>query len=215
MMISVLPTQIKKFRSFGWVQDPSNLISLCNVVAVFDSNSQTHKDLIDRNISKLVEKRDGRDTFINTLKQNPLKIPYSQLVGTSFTPRSSSRCNGIIQVTVKGQGRDFIGDWPADNFVRWAHCFGFIKYNYNDDTFEITNEGLALSAARNNPVELSESEKALLIDAALAYSPAIRILKLLSATEDTHLTKFEIGKQLGFIGEDGFTSMPQKILIQA
>ncbi|MEG2583942.1 MAG: restriction endonuclease FokI C-terminal domain-containing protein, partial [Oscillospiraceae bacterium] len=39
--------------------------------------------------------------------------------------------------------------------------------------------------------------------------------KLLSATEDTHLTKFEIGKQLGFIGEDGFTSMPQKILIQA
>lgn len=36
--------------------------------------------------------------------------------------------------------------------------------------------------------------------------PDIRILSLLSETEDTHLIKFEIGQQLGFIGEDGFIS---------
>lgn len=214
-MISVIPTHNKNFRAFGWVQDPSNLRSLCDVVAVFDTNSQKNKDLIKTIIPKLVEERDGRDDFINVLQSTPLKIKYSQLVGTSFTPRSMSRCNGIIQATVKGQGRDFIGDWPADNFVRWAHCFGFIKYDYTDDTFEITNKGLELTSARGTDEALSEKEKELLINAVLAYPPAIRILTLLSETEDTHLTKFEIGQQLGFIGEDGFTSMPQKIFIRS
>lgn len=214
-MISVIPTHNKNFRAFGWVQDPSNLRSLCDVVAVFDSNSQKHKDLIRIIIPKIVEKRDGRDNLIKALQSTPLKIKYAELVGTSFTPRSMSRCNGIIQATVKGQGRDFIGDWPADNYVRWAHCFGFIKYNYTDDTFEITDKGLELTNARETGEELSKNEKELLVNAILAYPPAIRILTLLSETEDTHLTKFEIGQRLGFIGEDGFTSMPQKIFIRS
>lgn len=214
-MISVIPTQNKNFRAFGWVQDPSNFRSLCDVVAVFDSNSQKHKDLIRIIIPKIVEKRDGRDNLIKALQSTPLKIKYAELVGTSFTPRSMSRCNGIIQATVKGQGRDFIGDWPADNYVRWAHCFGFIKYNYTDDTFEITDKGLELTNARETGEELSKNEKELLVNAILAYPPAIRILTLLSETEDTHLTKFEIGQRLGFIGEDGFTSMPQKIFIRS
>ena len=214
-MISVIPTHSKKFRAFGWVQDPGNLRSLCDVVAVFDANSQKHKDLIKTIIPKLVEERDGRDEFVKTLLRTPLKIKYAELVGTAFTPRSISRCNGIIQATVKGQGRDFIGDWPADNFVRWAHCFGFIKYDYTDDTFEITDKGLELTNARETGEGLSDKEKELLINAVLAYPPAIRILNLLSETEDTHLTKFEIGQQLGFIGEDGFTSMPQKIFIRS
>ena len=214
-MISVIPTHNTNFRAFGWVQDPSNLRSLCDVVAVFDANSEKHKDLIHNIIPKLVEERDGRNDIIEALQRTPLKIKYAQLVGTSFTPRSMSRCNGIIQATVKGQGRDFIGDWPADNFLRWAHCFGFIKYDYTDDTFEITNKGLELTNARETGETLSEIEKELLINAVLAYPPAIRILNLLSETEDTHLTKFEIGQQLGFIGEDGFTSMPQKIFVRS
>ena len=52
------------------------------------------------------------------------KLKYSDLVGTAFNPRSSARCNGIVQATVKGQQRPFISDWPADNFVRWAQCLG-------------------------------------------------------------------------------------------
>lgn len=214
-MISVIPTHTKNFRAFGWVQDPSNLRSLCDVVAVFDADSPKHKELINSIIPKLVEVCDGRNDLIGALKQAPLKIKYTLLVGTSFTPRSISRCNGIIQATVKGQGRDFIGDWPADNYVRWAQCFGFIKYDYTDDTFEITAKGLELTNARETGDMLSEKEKELLINAILAYPPAVRILNLLSATEEIHLTKFEIGEQLGFIGEDGFTSMPQKILIRS
>ncbi len=214
-MISVIPTHSKNFRAFGWVQDPSNMRSLCDVIAIFDKNSQKYKELIKVIIPKLVEERDGRDDLIKTLKNNPLKIKYSKLVGTSFTPRSMSRCNGIIQATVKGQKRDYIGDWPADNFLRWAHCFGFIQYDYSDDSFEITDKGLELTNAKITDDTLSKKEKELLTDAILAYPPAIRILQLLSETEDTHLTKFEIGQQLGFIGEDGFTSMPQKIFIRS
>ena len=214
-MISIIPTHNKTFRALGWVQDPSNLRSLCDVVAVFDVNSQKRNELIKTVIPKLVEERDGRDDFIRVLQSTPLKIKYADLVGTSFTPRSTSRCNGIIQATVKGQGRDFIGDWPADNFVRWAHCFGFIKYDYADDSFEITNKGLELTNAKGADETLSEKEKELLVNAILAYPPAIRILNLLSETEETHLTKFEIGQKLGFVGEDGFTSMPQKIFIRS
>lgn len=171
-------------------------------------------ELRDEIIPKLVEERDGRDQLISTMNTRPLRIPYSQLVGTSFTPRSASRCNGIVQAAVKGQGRDFIGDWPADNFIRWAHCFGFIKYNYEDDSFEITDAGLELTDARGEGEELSVRERELMIDAALAYPPAVRILSLL-ADGDAHLTKFELGSQLGFIGEDGFTSMPQRVFIRS
>lgn len=67
-----------------------------------------------------VAKVDGKSHFLEVLNSIPLKIKYADLVGTSFTPRSSARCNGIVQATVKGQVRDFISDWPADNFVRWA-----------------------------------------------------------------------------------------------
>ena len=214
-MIHVISTYNKNFRTFGWVQDPNNLRSLCDVVAVFDSHSKKHKELIKTIIPKIIKKKDGQDDLIKVLQTIPLKIKYAELVGTHSIPRSMSRCNGIIQATVKGQGRDFIGDWPADNFVRWAHCFGFIRYNYTDDTFEITDKGLELTKARKTGENLSEKEKELLINAVLAYPPAIRILNLLSETEDTHLTKFEIGQQLGFIGEDGFTSMPQKIFIRS
>lgn len=215
-MIAILSVNMKKSRTFGWVQDACNLRSLCDVVAVFDYNSEKHKILKKHVIPELIEERDGRNEFIEVLNCRPLKISYSQLIGTSFTPRSISRCNGIIQAAVKGQVRDFIGDWPADNYVRWAHCLGFIKYNYGDDTFEITDKGLLLAKAGNkNDEELSENEKEILTEAILSYSPAIRILKLLSVKENVHLTKFEIGKQLGFVGEDGFTNMPQKLFIQS
>ncbi len=215
-MISVIPTQRSEFRTFGWVQDPGNLRSLCDVVAVFDPNSPKHRELTETVIPALVEARDGRDRLLAALQARPLQIPYSDLAGTAFFPRRTSRCNGIIQATVKGQGCDFIGDWPANNFVRWAHCFGFIRYSYENDAFEITEQGLELTAARPAEGEaLSGRECELLTAAALAYPPAIRILTLLSESEDTHLTKFELGACLGFIGEDGFTSLPQTVFVRS
>ena len=41
----------------------------------------------------------------------------------------------------------------------------------------------------------------------------MQVLNLLS--DGDHLTKFEVGKQLGFVGEDGFTNLPQNILVRS
>ena len=205
-MIELRKMKKRKFRTFGWVQDPSDFESLIKVVSIFDNTSETYKDLINEKIDKLIEERDGKRHFLEVLNVVPLKIKYTDLVGTSFTPRESARCNGIVQAAVKGQKRDFIGDWPADNFVRWANALGLIKYNYFDDTFEITEEGLKLTHAKTK-----EEKEKILIDALLSYPPAVRVLKLLY--DGNIKTKFELGKNLGFIGEDGFTSISQDVLI--
>ena len=205
-MIELRKMNNRNFRTFGWVQDPSDFDSLYSVVSIFDNTSIMYKKLINGRIDKLVEERDGKSHFLKVLKEQPLKIQYSDLVGTSFTPRASARCNGIVQATVQGQVRDFISDWPADNFIRWAQCLGFIKYNYFDDTFEITEQGVKWTRSKE-----IEERKEILEEAILSYPPATRILKLLS--NGNIMTKFELGKKIGFIGEDGFTSIPQDILI--
>ncbi len=212
-MIHVLATEASRFRAFGWVQDPSKLRSLCDVVAVFDPDSPLH-EAVKQRISRLVHANDGQVHLLEALAQRPLQLQYSDLVGTSFTPRSASRCNGIVQAAVKGQVREFIGDWPADNFVRWAHAFGFLSYDYTGDHFSITEDGARLSRARTHGGPLNPQEKEILLEAALAYPPAVRILTLLSP-DGAHLTKYELGRQLGFVGEAGFTSLPQSVLIRA
>lgn len=206
-MISIINVNNKNTRTFGWVQNPSNFDSLKKVVSIFDNTSKTYIELKDKKIKKLVEERDGQKKLINALNQNPLKIKYCDLVGTSFNPRSSARCNGIVQATVKGQRKEFIDDWSADNFVRWEHALGFIKYNYDTDTFEITELGRDYVHSEDASCE----ESMILEKAMLSYPPVARVLTLLSNGE--HLTKYEIGKKLGFAGEAGFTSLPLNVLI--
>lgn len=202
-------------HDFGWVQDAVNLRALCDVVAVFDADSRKHREMVETLLPGLVAERDGRETMLRALRSNPLKIPYPLLVGTSFKLKKDARCNGIIQAAVKGQGMDFITDGPAENYVCWAHCFGFIAYDYADDTFRITESGKELSDTRGSGDTLSKREKELMIRAALSYPPVSRILNLLLEEDDAHLTKFEIGRQLGFTGENGFTSMPQTIFARS
>ncbi len=197
-------------RTFGWIQNPGDFNKLKKVVQVFDHTSNTHIDLKLNRIPLMVLEQDGRDRFIDDLNKIPLKLKYKDLTGTSFTPRSSARCNGIIQAIVEGQGgKKFVDDWSADGFVRWAHALGFIDYEYTTDTFFITQSGFDYSRSK----EGSKGEKDILIDAVLSYPPAVRVLDLLSNGD--HLTKYDIGKLLGFSGESGFTSLPQNILINA
>lgn len=197
-----------KIRTFGWIQNPSDFNKLKKMVQVFDHTSSVHVDLKNNRIPRLVEKRDGREHFVEVLNQIPLKLKYGDLVGSSFTPRSSARCNGIVQAILEGQKKEFTDDWTSDGFVRWAHALGFIEYEYASDAFYITKLGFDYSRSEAN----SENEREVLIDGMLSYPPAIRVLDLLSTGE--HLTKFDIGKQLGFSGESGFTSLPLNILLQ-
>ncbi len=196
-------------RTFGWIQDPGKIENLRRTVEVFYDQSPTYRELIDKLIPTLVEKRDGRDHFISELKRIPLKLKYKDLKGTTFKPRKDSRCNGIIQAAIKGQKREFILDWPADNFLRWAHALGFIQYDKNIDSFSITKFGLQYTQTQTGTTD----EKEVLSQAFLSYPLVMRILNLLADGE--HLTKFEIGRQLGFVGEDGFTNLPQNILVRS
>lgn len=196
-------------RSFGWVQDPGKFENLKHIVGTFYFGSAIHQNLISTIIPNLIEERDGRNRFINVLSNQPLKLQYKDLVGTSFYPRASARCNGILQAVLPGQKRAFQGDWPADNFLRWAHALGLIGYDYSSDSFEITELGKRYVESADN----SDEEKEILSQALLSYPPVMRILNLLS--DGSHLTKFELGKQLGFVGEDGFTTLPQNILLDS
>lgn len=205
-MINIIQISSKKTRAFGWVQDSGNLNSLCDVVAIFDETSSFHKKLVSETIPCLVKKENGRADMLAALQTRPVAIAYKLLVGSHSTPRESSPCDGIIQATVKGQKRPYIGDWPADNFLRWAQAFDFVAYNYDDDTFSITEKGKALVT--------SENKNELLVEAALSYPPAYRIMSLLKNPNDV-LTKFEIGLKLGFTGEDGFISYPLASIIAA
>lgn len=202
-----LSTKYASKRSFGWSQDASDFNSLKNVVQIFDIHSDFHKNLVEARIPLLIDDDNLIKKFQNILNSTPLKITYSDLVGTHSTPRKDSPCNGIIQASICGQVKQYLSDWASDSFLRWAHLCGFVKYNGEDDTFEITNEGLTYSRTEDD----SEEEKECLLNAILKYPPVSRILQLLSNGE--HLSKFEIGSQLGFVGDEGFTSLPQNVLL--
>lgn len=202
-----LSTKYSSKRSFGWSQDASDFNSLKNVVQIFDNKSEFHKNLIIARIPLLIDDKNLIEKFQTILKSKPLKIAYADLVGTHSTPRKDSLCNAIIQASVCGQVKPYLSDLASDSFLRWAHLCGFIKYNGEDDTFEITEDGLVYSNTENN----SDEERECLLNAILKYPPVSRILQLLSNGE--HLSKFEIGSQLGFVGDEGFTSLPQNILL--
>lgn len=206
-------------RTFGLVQDPGDFGNLKRVVQVFDEKSKMHHELKEIIIPKLVEEEYIRKRLLMALDVRPLKISYKDLVGTGCSVRKLAKCNAIIQATVPGQQRPYIADWPADNFVRWAHALGFIEYDYYKDTFMITEKGLEYSKCEDGEYvnsrkyECSDEEKEILIDSLLSYTPAVRMLELLADGEVK--TKFELSKEFGFIGEDGFTRYPQNILLKS
>lgn len=202
-----MSTKYSSKRSFGWSQDASDFRSLKKVVQIFDNKSEFHRELLNERIPLLIDDDSLIEKFQNILNCEPLKILYSDLVGTHSTPRKDSPCNAIIQASVCGQVKPYLSDWASDSFLRWAHLCGFIKYNGEDDTFEITEDGLIYSKTDED----SEEEKECLLNAILKYPPVSRILQLLSNGE--HLSKFEIGSKLGFVGDEGFTSLPQNILL--
>lgn len=103
--------------------------------------------------------------------------------------------------------KPYQGDWQAECFIRWAVSLGFIEYNADSDTCKVSELGITFSQSE----EGSEEEKTIIGEALISYPPACRVLNLLS--EQGHLTKFEIGKQLGFIGEAGFTSVSQALYV--
>lgn len=218
---------MKSQRTFGWIQNPASTMTLQRVVAIFDCQSEVTEWLLNERIPLLeangmlhsVEEWKNYASIIQSGKP----IPYSILKGKGCGngERRNAKCSGIVQAVIDAQKyvevefngvkskirKPYTDDWTADGFLRWGISVGFIDYDQETDTCKISDLGRRFIMADG------EAFNNVLGEAYLSYPPACRVLQLLSSGE--HLTKFEIGRNLGFTSEAGFTSFPQNIWVQA
>lgn len=215
-------------RTFGWVQNPGSLKTLKNVVGIFYKGSCSHQDLLNNRLPLILKnsliEADLYDDFIEELQQDDLIISYAKLKGKGCgkLSRSQALCSGIIQAAIDAQSdrnlidlynnltkmkKPYVDDWTSDGYLRWAISTGLLIYDSDTDTCKISALGIELVNTEPDSTE----EKEALTKALLAYPPVIRVLQILSGGEA--LTKFEIGRNLGFRGEMGFTSIPQNMFL--
>lgn len=215
-------------RTFGWVQNPSDITKLKRVVSVFVKGSKTNEWLVTRRLPlllsyKLISKADF-ELFVKELTNDNIEIDYSLLKGkgASSACRKDAICSGIIQAVIDGQQnrtyvdevgdpitikKPYIDDWTSEGFLRWAISCGFIDYSSETDKCSVSQLGLKLV----NSVDASIEERESFTYGLLSYPPVVRILTLLKNKDNQ--TKFELGANLGFIGELGFTSIPQEVFL--
>jgi hypothetical protein len=208
------------FRTFGWVQNPSDFTKLKKTVQVFDPQSKQYEELDKHTINNVIYFDSDKERLQDELDNKVSEFTYEDLVGTSRNKagkspkkRSDAIANSLLQVTILPQsantkGKFYTDNWTADGFLRWAVSLGFVSYNREKDLFKITELGEKLSQTADGSVE----EMEILQNAMLSYPPATRILSLLAESKQP-LTKFAIGNRLGFIGEKGFTSYDEDLMI--
>lgn len=215
-------------RTFGWIQNPGDLKKLKQVVSIFQANSQTHEWLTTIRLPLLLRFRlinpYDYNIFQSELSKPAIEIEYSTLKGkgSGSSSRKNALCSGIIQAVIDAQSsriytddngntvtmkKPYTDDWSAEGYLRWAISCGLLKYSNVTDTCKISSLGQKLASSKDD----SQVEREALTEALLSYPPVIRILSLLKEKEEQ--TKFELGSRLGFIGELGFTSVPQEIFL--
>ena len=215
-------------RTFGWIQNPSSVENLKNTVGILVSGSKVQEDLINNKIPFLIEYNLASNPavlleYAKRLSSGAVELPYEELKGkgAGSEGRKNAKCSGIVQAVITAQKsitvtnnagesitvkKPYTDDWTADGFLRWAISIGLLEYDNDKDTCKVTEIGERLVNA-----ESDEETNEILGEAYLSYPPVVRVLNLLK--EGGHLTKFEIGRNLGFIGEAGFTSIPQNIWV--
>lgn len=193
------------FRANGWVQDaciPNNVWLLCNA---FDRTAPRFEQVVD-NIKKLVAPKLA-EKFLESLNNTPISLSYAEIVGhhiAGISRNLGSVCNGIGQAAIPGQKRDFLSDWATDNYLRFAVVLGFLSFSPETDSYQLTDLGKGF-AKETSPV----SRNSMMLNSVKKYAPARRVINLLS--NGKLLNKFEIGEQIGFIGEEGFTNVGSKL----
>lgn len=215
-------------RTFGWIQNPSSTSKLRDILGLFVPGSDFHKYMVNEKLpflasAKLFNNPNLYLEFQKILRTNkPIAYDILKGKGACGESRANAKCSGLVQAAITGQqyknyivdGKEirikkpYTDDWTADGFLRWAVSLGFLDYDYSNDTCSITKLGISLVMSQT-PGEMN----AILGKAFLSYPPVCRVLYLLFS--QGHLTKFEIGSQLGFTDEAGFTSFPQNIWVQA
>ena len=216
-----------KKRTFGWVQDASNLSTLRKVVKGLVKDTDEYNRLLNL-IPKYIVDKKLADKMKFALA-NAEEYPYILLKGTSGEQltveqnkrlfglsdedaeekskkggRANASCTGIIQLSLTAQTKNYYkpyqNDWSAESYLKLAVSLDLISYDAKKDTCKVTDFGLKISLSNDK-----ELEKAYIISM-MKYPPAVRVLQILAEDMQPH-TKFEIGSKLGFIGEAGFGSM--------
>lgn len=215
-------------RTFGWVQNPSSTETLRDILGLFVPGSKFHSYMVRERLPLLASANLFKTPnlyleFQKILRTNkPIAYDVLKGQGAGGGSRKQAKCSGLVQAAITGQQyktyeidgkstrikKPYTDDWTADGFIRWAVSLGFLDYNYDDDTCNITQAGISLVNAKD-----TKEKNDILGQAFLAYPPVCRVLGLL--LEYKHMTKFEIGSKLGFTDEAGFTSFPQNIWVQA
>jgi hypothetical protein len=213
---------MKKQRTFGWIQNPGKLQTLQDVVACFYAGSHFNRVMRESRLPLLLENgfitRADYDAFQKVLSQSPIEVSYQMLKGTAGTSRKDALCDGLIQAAIDGQqqkrlrdGRlikkPYTQDWSAEGYVRWAVSTGLLSYDGKRDTCCLSPLGTRLVEALEDKDE--EAVRQCMMEALLSYPLCIRVLNLLQ-DEKPH-TKYDLGSRIGFQGEMGFTSIPQNI----
>ena len=206
------------YRSVGWVQNPSDFNKLKLVVQVFDSQSLQYKKLRDDLVPRLIPIDSIRNSLSAKLNNGVEVFTYLELIGSQkdkygkhTNKRSEAVADGLIQLTVKPQSqntkqKEWTDNWTSNGFLSWAIALGFVQYDRDSDTCSITELGKQYSKSQND----SQDEQDILKDAIMAYPPATRVLEVLANASS--LSKFQIGEQLGFSGEKGFTSYQHNLM---
>ncbi|WP_202695177.1 restriction endonuclease FokI catalytic domain-containing protein [Petrotoga sp. 8T1HF07.NaAc.6.1] len=207
-------------RTFGWVQNPSDFSKLKLVVQIFDNQSEHYKTLRDILVPNLIYFPEVKNQLLTKLKSNTADFSYLELVGTSKgkngkspNKRSDAVADALIQITILPQslnttGKRWTDNWTSDGYLRWALSLNLIKHDRETDMCSITPLGLEFSRTGND----SDEETEILRKALLCYPPATQVLKIISESKKP-ITKFAIGSQLGFVGEKGFTSYDEELML--
>lgn len=201
-------------RTFGWVQNPSSFPNLKNTIQIFIPESNNHNYLLQiLSDYSIIKNNVLADDLYQAISKKEISLSYSQLVGTGTTPRNTAPCDALVQASIPDQKKikGYVDNWTADGFVRWAECLGFIKYNEDNDTFSLTELGRGYGTS---PDDLADKDNEFLIEGLLQYPPVHRVLSILNEKPTEVYSKFEIGAQLGFTGEAGFTSIPHSLIIE-
>lgn len=215
-------------RTFGWVQNPNLLTTLKKVVAVISRGSAFNEHMLTYRLPLLLRNGlidlDDYNSFVHELTRDEIKVKYEMMKGKGgkrgldASGRPNSLCSGIAQAAIDAQKeiniedldgsrisvkKPYSDDWTADGYVRWAISTGLLEYDNADDTVSISALGRRLVASGDGSTEEYDA----FTQALLSYPPVIRVLSILD--DEEYHTKFDIGSQLGFAGEMGFTSIPQ------
>lgn len=186
-------------RAFGWVQDASMLENLVKFVSIFERDSEYHIEVIKR-VDKYIDENYGKNEFIKKLSSNKISLTHSEIVGRSGIAKSrkDDPCNSIGQAALPGQkkSKDYQTDWSVESFLRWAHILQFINYNMQKDEFTITKVGKEFLNPKSTTLVFRQQ--------LLKIPYVVHVMKLINKNP---LSQFEIGSNLGFIGEKGFTSV--------